>query len=187
MSCYVLSRWMNDRGIFFHSGTLRKRKFRYPKQGYPAVSSRNVAIYNSSDYIVRQTIIHLLLLLAILSMSVSLPGTRLSKHIYMEQCLPSSFHVFLESREALGAPDLGLLLLTVCCSLWFWLSGRNLKNVTTVIITREQWITVQYYPVYHSIWVQGRQSSCAKKPRHVSGTWHNLVRYRLCFLEKIST
>lgn len=43
------------------------------------------------------------------------------------QILPSSFHVFLESREALVAPDLGLLLVTVCCSFRFWLSGRNLK------------------------------------------------------------
>lgn len=54
----------------------------------------------------------------------------------MTHCLPSSFHVFLERREALTAPVLGLLLFTVCCSLWFWLRGRNLKNTPIMWVIR---------------------------------------------------
>ena len=92
------------------------------------------------------------------------------------QFLPSSFHVFLESREALVAPDLGLLLVTVCCSFRFWLSGRNLENVTTVIITSVQWLTVQCFLMIQSYWAQaGKVGSRAKQPIHASRTWHNIV------------
>ena len=43
-------------------------------------------------------------------------------------CSPSSFKDFLEDREALADPVLGLLVRTGCCSFWFGVRGRNLRN-----------------------------------------------------------
>ena len=43
-------------------------------------------------------------------------------------CSPSSFKDFLEDREALADPVLGLLVRTGCCSFWFGVRGRNLTN-----------------------------------------------------------
>ena len=45
-------------------------------------------------------------------------------------CSPSSFKDFLEDREALADPVLGLLVRTGCCSFWFGVRGRNLTNIT---------------------------------------------------------
>lgn len=65
--------------------------------------------------------------------------TVLQRILSVVKYLPSSFHVFLETREAaLVAPDLVLLLFTVCCSLWFGLRGRNLKTETMTTVIQQQ-------------------------------------------------